>query len=127
MWFKICGGALLLVVAILLIKTAGGMTLPLQWTGHILLVGASLVMLTPVLSWVSDVCGQAGVGEHATLLFKGLGVALLTQLCADFCRQGGEGQLAGGVELAGKAELLLLCLPSLRQLFELVANMLMGA
>jgi stage III sporulation protein AD len=127
MWFKICGGALLLVVAILLIKTAGGMTLPLQWTGHILLVGASLVMLTPVLAWVSDVCGQAGVGEHATLLFKGLGVALLTQLCADFCRQGGEGQLAGGVELAGKAELLLLCLPSLRQLFELVANMLMGA
>jgi hypothetical protein len=50
----------------------------------------------------------------------------LTQLCADFCRQGGEGQLAGGVELAGKAELLLLCLPRLKELFELASGMLEG-
>jgi stage III sporulation protein AD len=65
-----------------------------------------------------------GMGESATLLFKGLGVAVLTQVCADFCRQSGEGQLASGVEFAGKAELLLLCLPCLKQLFELAAGML---
>ena len=124
MWFKICGGALLVAVAIFLIKSAGGVPLPLQWTGQFLLVGAALVMLAPVLTWVSEVCAEVGLGENAALLFKGLGVALLTQLCADFCRQGGEGQLAGGVELAGKAELLLLCLPSLKALFELAASLL---
>ena len=127
MWLKMCGGALLLAVAIVLIKSAGGMTLPLQWTGNVLLVGAAFLMLAPFLSWVSEVCQGAGVGEQAALLFKGLGVAILTQLCADFCRQSGEGHLAGSVELAGKAEILLLCVPSLKQLFALAADLLMGA
>ena len=127
MWLKMCGGALLLAVAIVLIKSAGGMTLPLQWTGNVLLIGAAFLMLTPFLSWVSEVCQGAGTGEQAALLFKGLGVAILTQLCADFCRQSGEGQLAGSVELAGKAEILLLCLPSLKQLFALATDLLMGA
>lgn len=126
MWFKICGGALLCLVAILLIKSAGGATLPLQWTGTLILVSASLMMLAPVLSWVGELCESVGVGESASLLFRGLGVAFLTQICADFCRQSGEGQLAGSVELAGKAELLLLCLPQLKELFELAAGMLGG-
>jgi hypothetical protein len=34
--------------------------------------------------------------------------------------------LAGGVELAGKTELLLLCLPRLKELFELASGMLEG-
>jgi hypothetical protein len=126
MWFKICGGAVLLAVAILLIKSTGGTVVPLQWTGNVILAGAALLMLAPVMAWVSDLCRAVGVGESAALLFKGLGVALLTQLCADFCRQSGEGQLAGGVELAGKAELLLLCLPPLKELFALAARMLEG-
>lgn len=126
MWFKICGGALLCAVAILLIKSTGGTILPLQWTGSAMLTGAALLMLAPLLAWVSDLCQAAGLGERAALLFKGLGVALLTQLCADLCRQSGEGQLASGVELAGKAELLLLCLSPLKQLFELASQLLGG-
>jgi len=126
MWFKLCGGALLCVIAVLLLKSAGGSPLPLQWTGSVMLTGAALLMLAPILAWVSEVCRQTGVGDMATLLFKGLGVALLTQLCADFCRQAGEGQLASGVELAGKAELLLLCLSPLKELFALAADMLQG-
>lgn len=124
MWFKICGGALLLAVAIYLVKSTGGTVLPLQWTGNVLLIGSALLMLAPFVTWVNELCTKMGVRESATLLFKGLGVAVLTQVCADFCRQSGEGQLANGVEFAGKAELLLLCLPTLKQLFALAAGML---
>lgn len=127
MWLKLCGGALLCAVAVLLVKGAKGDALPLQWTGVLVLVGASLAMWQPVLSWLGELCETSGLGETAALLFKGLGVGVLTQLCADLCRQSGAGDLASGVEMAGKAEILLLCLPMLRQLVEMAERLLGGA
>jgi stage III sporulation protein AD len=124
MWLKICGGALLCAVAIVLLKSVGGLTLPLQWTGNVLLVGAAVLMMTPVFTYLGELCTDVGMGEMASLLIRGLGIALLTQLCADLCRQSGEASLAGGVELAGKAELLLLCLPLLKELIVIAQELL---
>jgi stage III sporulation protein AD len=124
MWLKICGGALLCAVAIVLLKSVGGLTLPLQWTGNVLLVGAAVLMMSPVFTYLGELCTDVGMGEMASLLIRGLGVALLTQLCADLCRQSGEASLAGGVELAGKAELLLLCLPLLKELIVIAQELL---
>ena len=126
MWLKICGGALLLAVAVVLVRSARGEILPLQWTATILLFGASLSMLTPVLLWVGELCQAGGMGEMGTLLLRGLGVAILTQLCSDLCRQSGEAMLASGVEMAGRAELLLLCLPYLKDLLETATRLLGG-
>ena len=124
MWLKICGGALLAVVAIVLIKSAKGDVLPLQWAGILLMCGAGITLWQPVLAFVGELCTMYGVDETAGLLFKGLGVTVLTQLCADLCRQTGEGTLASGVEMAGRAELLVLCLPLLRHLTGLAAELL---
>ena len=126
MWLKLCGGALLCVIAALLIKSAKGEALPLQWAGILVLCGSSLALWQPVLSWLSELCGALGLGETSKLLFKGLGVGVLTQLCADLCRQSGEGMLASGVEMAGRAELLLLCLPMLQEVVELAGELLGG-
>lgn len=100
--------------------------MPLQWTGTIVLTGAALLMLSPVITWVGELCEGQGVSELTGLMIKGLGVAMLTQFCADLCRQSGEASLANSVELAGKAELLLLCLPMLRDLIDLSQGMLEG-
>ena len=126
MWLRLCGGALLCAVAIVLLKSAGGNVLPLQWTGTVVLTGASLLMLAPVIAWVGELCEGQGMGEMASLMLKGLGVALLTQFCADLCRQSGEAPLANSVEMAGKAELLLLCMPMLRDLIDVAGEMLAG-
>lgn len=124
MWLKICGGALLLVVAIVLIKSAKGDVWPLQWTGILVLGAGGLLLVQPVLVWLGELCGALGMGETATRLLKGLGIAVLTQLCADLCRQTGEGSIATAVETAGRAELLLLCLPLLRELVDMAADLL---
>ena len=118
MWLKICGGALLLCIAILLLKNVKGEVLPLQWTGTVVLGGAAILLWQPVLAFVSELCAAHGMGESAQLLLKGLGVAVLTQLCADLCRQSAEPTLASGVESAGRAEILLLCLPLLKDVVE---------
>jgi hypothetical protein len=126
MWIKLCGGALLCAVASLLIKGSKGDVLPVQWTGILVLSGASLVLWQPVLEWLGELCAAHGLDKTAQLLFKGLGVGVLTQLCADSCRQSGEGHLANGVEMAGRAEILLLCLPMLRDLVGMAEQLLGG-
>lgn len=126
MWLKICGGALLCAVAIVLLRSVKSELLPLQWTGTVVLCGAALLLWQPVLVWLGELCSSAGVHEQAALLLKGLGVAVLTQLCADLCRQSGEAALANGVETAGRAEILLLCLPMLKDLVEVAQALIVG-
>ena len=124
MWLKICGGALLVCIAVLLLKSVKGEALPLQWTGTVVLGGAAVLLWQPVLAWVGELCTAHGVGEPAQLMLKGLGVAILTQLCADLCRQSAEPTLANGVENAGRAEILLLCLPLLKDVVEMAKALL---
>ncbi len=51
------------------------------------------------------------ISEYAELMLKGLGVAVITRICASVCREAGRGGIADYVELAGRLEILLLCLP----------------
>lgn len=124
MLFKVCGGALLCVTAIVLLKGVKSDVWPLQWTGSLVMFTAAMLMLQPVVTYLTELCALTGMGDMASLLLRGLGVAMLTQLSSDLCRQCGEATLAGGVELAGKVELLLLCLPQLRALMEMAGGLL---
>lgn len=124
MLFKVCGGALLCVTAVVLLKGVKSDVWPLQWTGSLVMFTAAILMLQPIIAYLTELCHQSGMGDMASLLLRGLGVAMLTQLSSDLCRQCGENALAGGVELAGKAELLLLCLPQLRELMEMASGLL---
>lgn len=122
---KLCGGAMVCVVAIVVIRQIHrDSALPLQWIGALLLGAAVLAMMQPLVSFMSELAAGSALGEVAALLFRGLGVAYLTQLCADFCRQSGEGQIAAGVESAGRIQLLLLSLSPLRQLMETAGQLL---
>ena len=124
-WLKLCGGAIVCVVCIVIIRQIHQSgALPLQWIGVLLLGVAGLTMMQPLLSFVSELAATSALGEIASLLLRGLGVAYLTQLCADFCRQSGEGQIATGVESAGRIQLLLLALPWLQQLVETAGELL---
>ena len=122
--WKVCGVAILGAVAYGLLKSSKSDPLPLQWTGMVLMSLAYLAMLSPVIEWVGALCHSAQMGEAAGLLLRGLGVAMLTQWCADFCRQSGDGTWAAGVENIGRAELLLLSLPELEKLVSLAASLL---
>jgi stage III sporulation protein AD len=51
-------------------------------------------------------------------------VTLAAQFTAELCRDAGEGALASRLELAGRAEILLLALPLIRELTALAAGML---
>ncbi len=56
---------------------------------------------------------------HADTILRALGITYLTCTASDICKAAGEASVGTYIELAGKAELLLLCLPLFRELLEL--------
>ncbi len=76
------------------------------------LLSAVLGYVLPLLGNIRDMLEQSGLsGEYIQILFKALGVSVITQLAADACRDAGEQSMAAKAELAGKWMLLTLALP----------------
>ncbi|MBR3290284.1 MAG: stage III sporulation protein AD [Clostridia bacterium] len=88
---------------------------------------AVLSQLSPLLSGVQEMLSKSSLSwEYSRLLFKGLGICLLTQTAADTCRDAGETALAGKVELSSKITLLLLAVPLFEKVAELAIAMIDG-
>ena len=124
---QVCLLAIAGVTAITVIRKWNSDFLPLMRLCLAILLSAILLSLTaPLVSYVKSLTESTGLSGYAEFLFKALAIAILTQFCAELCRESGESGAANGVELAGKAELLLLCLSPLKELFALAADMLQG-
>ena len=90
----------------------------------ILLAAIIFAMATPLVSYLQSLTALSGVSGYAGVLIKALGIAVLTQCCAELCRESGESGAAGGVELAGKVEILLLCLPLINEILATAKELL---
>lgn len=124
-FLSFCGLAVVAAIAILIVK-------PFSDTTARMLVLASLVLLlapillrySEMLTEIKELLSQSSLADYGYLLLKVLGVAFVVRLCADTCRGMGEETLASGVELLGKAEILLLCMPLLTRLLSLLREVM---
>lgn len=92
-----------------------------------LLLTATLSDSLPLFNELKELLAGSGMsGEYVTVLFKALGVCLLTQLASDACRDAGEHGLSAKAELAGKIALLTLALPLFRKVGEIALTLIGG-
>ena len=78
----------------------------------LLLMAMVLEQLSPVLEQLRSTMELTGLtGNYAAILFKAVGICLLTQLAGDVCRDSGESSIASKIELAGRAAILLTAMP----------------
>ena len=96
-------------------------------TAGALLLTAVFADSLPLFRDLKEMLGSAGLSaDYVVVLFKSLGVCLLTQLAADACRDAGEQGLAAKAELAGKVMLLTLSLPLFHKMGEIVLALMGG-
>ena len=82
----------------------------------LLLMGMVLEQLSPVLEQLRSTMELTGLtGDYAAILFKAVGICLLTQLAGDVCRDSGESSIASKIELAGRAAILLTAMPLIQE------------
>lgn len=66
----------------------------------LLLMAMVLEQLSPVLEQLRSTMELTGLtGDYAAVLFKAVGICLLTQLAGDVCRDSGESSIASKIEL----------------------------
>ena len=122
---KVCMLAVTGIAAAMILKQWRSDLLPLiRLAATLLLVQAVLSASLPVLALLRSLLGSNGLTDYAGVLMKALGVSLLTQTCANVCRECGEGGIADGVEWIGRVEILLLSLPLLERLLSLSGELL---
>lgn len=114
---RICLLAVTGVTAITLIRKWSADFLPLIRLALAVLIAAVVITFSsPIVTYLQNLTDATGIAPYTEFLFKALGIAILTQCCAELCRESGEGGAASGVELAGKVEILLVSLPLINEL-----------
>ncbi len=119
------GIALIGCVALLLLRElCPSLIPPARLCLTLIPVGAALLLYAPVLSRIHTLFQDTGAAEFAAPMLRALGIALICELCAMLCRDLGEGAVAEGVQLFGRIEILLLCLPLVDRVLELAKELL---
>lgn len=111
--------ALICVIVFSVVRQWGrDFELPIKLTSAVVFLGILLRMAAPLLSWLREMLFADAVGEYGGILLGAVGIALLTGVCADLCRECREPTVASYVEMAGRIEILILCLPLIRDILE---------
>lgn len=106
-------------------KQAPEIALVLALVGAALIVSRSLVALTGVRTMLEQLREAAGLAPAvAAPVIKTVGVAILTRLAAELCRDAKESGLAAFVETAGAAAALFLALPLIHTVLDLLEGLL---
>ncbi|MBO5416454.1 MAG: hypothetical protein J6A83_07505 [Clostridia bacterium] len=108
---KICALAVICVVVGALIKEIRKeISFAIRAAACIMIFGILIISAEGLIERVSN-AWIVGDWKYAEVMIRALGIAFLTHITAGICRDCGEGSIAAGVELAGKLEILFLCLP----------------
>lgn len=122
---KLCMVALLILAGSTVIRQWKSDFMPLVRIGATVLFGALLIASArPLLSLITSLGNRAGASQYIETILKGLGIALLTQISSDICRDSGEASLAGHIDTVGKLELLLLCVPLIEEILGVAERLL---
>ena len=103
-----------------------------QEVGLVLSLAAGALVLTMALGAVESVralmdeLGEAAGLSPAVLapVLKTVGIAILTRIAAELCRDAGEGGIAAAAETAGAAAAVLTALPLLRAVLSTITGLL---
>ena len=114
---KVCAVAILCAVAVTVLKhLRGDFSALLRVGGCVLIFGLLIPKAWEVMSGAFTWLEASGAEPYAEVMLRCLGIALLTRICTDICRDCGEGGVASGVELAGTLAILLLCVPLIEEM-----------
>ncbi len=121
---KLCGLALLAAFLLFSLREAGGRALPLIGLGGgLFLLFHLLERYSTLFAFLGELPGGELYTSLLSLSLRVLGVALLTEVTAGICRDLGEAGLATRLEWCGRAEILVLALPTLHRLLELAVGL----
>lgn len=91
----------------------------------VLIFGLIILMLSPIFDNVKILLSSSGINlEYSKIIVKSLGICYIAQLASDTCKDAGQTTIASKIELAGKASILILCLPLFERLSSIAISLI---
>ena len=105
--------------------TARQLALALSLAAAAVILGLALGALEDVVAMAEDLRDMAGLSPAVVApVIKTVGIAILTHIAAQVCKDAGEGGIAAVTETAGSAMALCTALPLLRAVLDTVEALL---
>lgn len=93
--------------------------------GGIIILFIVIIEIGQIYKFAEDVLSKMNVSVSGfEILFKALGVAYISQLSSDICKDANETALASKIELAGRVTIVIMALPLLKLFLELMQKIL---
>lgn len=122
---RICGGALIAAgCAFLLKESSKGGAVSAAIIGLTVIMGTVITGFLSVITPLKEAVSDSGASDYVNIMLKGLGIGITVKLTSDICSDLGEKGIADCVELAGRTELLILCMPILIKILNSVKELL---
>jgi len=117
--WQIIGVGLCALVSILVLREVRREFVPVFAAVFSVLVLAAVLPKISAAADLAEECARLVGSERIMPAVKALGITYLSSSAADLCRSLGEASVASAMETAGRAEILILCLPLFRELVDL--------
>ena len=122
---KLCAvGILVTVISVVLQRWNPQFELPVKLSSAILFMGAVLLLAMPLVSYVFGLLEESAASPYATIVMRALGVAVVSETVAGICRESKEASVASYIEMAGRLEILILCLPLMEEILQSVKGLI---
>lgn len=118
--YKLCGVALISSAAVFFLRNIKKeYEVPLTLAGSILLIAAAFGMAEPIVGYISSLSASLPMASEAfSVLMRAVGIAMLTRVAADICREMGTPSVASSLEITARLEIVVLTLPLISLLLD---------
>ncbi|MBE6688733.1 MAG: hypothetical protein E7588_05595 [Ruminococcaceae bacterium] len=122
----VCGGTVCVAVVNIVLKR-----LAPDWAAlvsvflGIFLLRRAVGLMYPVIIYVRELFGGSEYNTYLSCALKALGIATVTNITCETCRDLGESSAAAKAELCGKAAILLCSIPVLKEIFSYINSFLL--
>lgn len=125
---KAAGIALVCSLCAVILGRSNGVTFAVRMGGAVLIFSIFLSLLGTLIEALGNIFARFEGQEYAqgafSLMLKALGIALISKLCGDLCRDCGENSLADGVDSVGRIAVISLCIPVIADILEYATRFL---
>lgn len=90
----------------------------------VIMLAYTVSAVAPFVAFVKEAATYNGAESYFVLMVKALAISFCCKLASEICRDCGEASIASRIELAGKASIVLISLPVVRQLFDIAKDMM---
>lgn len=109
---KVCSVAIICGLICVLVKNyQTSFHIPTRIAAILIIFGMVTVFLSPLLSYLQKIMQRSLPTEYIEIMLKAMSIAYISQISSDVCRDCGESNIASGIDVIGKIEILIIGLP----------------